>query len=458
MIAAACGGDDDEPSTGGIAAAVPPVQSQGETPVTATTPPVESDRSSGDAAAVEAPSAADGAGAPATLPNEQGLPDEQGADEDRADGGRGVIAGLDTSIRSVDLEEIEFDLFNGSKISLAEVDEATIVALIDVIPPLDGARDLLPESVQAQVGTVEYVSAEEASYLPDEATVLGYVADDGRPYAYPIGILQFHEFVNDTLGGRAVLISFCPLCRSAVVYDRVVDGEGLTFGNTSALYQNDAVMFDRQTNSYWFQVAGKAVIGPLTGSRLTVLPSVMMPWASWLREHPDTLVLSNNTGFPSNYAVDVFAEYDEIVSAGRLPFSVSEEVLADRRLDLAELVLGLEVGAASRAYPLNQLGTAAVNDDVGGRAVVVFTSADGPTGAAFDPVVDGQRLTFDVAEDGFRDRETGTEWTFAGRATDGALQGRQLTPLPTRTAYWFSYRSAFPDVTIAEPEPAGAGE
>ena len=201
---------------------------------------------------------------------EQTLPDDPG--------GRGTLAGLDTSIRSVELADIHFDLFNGYSISLAEASEEGILALADLISPLDAARDLLPADVQNRVGTVRYISAEAATFLMPNMVVLGYIADDGQAYAYSLGILQFHELVNDTVGGRAILISYCPLCRSAVVYDRVVDGQVLTFGNTSALFQNDLVMFDRQTTSYWFQIGGEAVVGTLTGQRLTPLPSSLMPW------------------------------------------------------------------------------------------------------------------------------------------------------------------------------------
>ncbi|MEE9278218.1 MAG: DUF3179 domain-containing protein [Dehalococcoidia bacterium] len=427
LVAAACaGGDDDSPRDTATEGAAP-------APEAAPEPTGESE------AAAAVPGGSDGA--------------SPGAEA--AEGGRGVIAGVDTSIRSVDLEDIEFDLFNGSKISLAEIDEQTILRLIDVIPPLDAALELIPPSGRSRVGRVRYIPAQEADFLREDDVVQGYVAEDGQPYAFSLGILQFHEIVNDTLGGRAVLISYCPLCRSGVVYDRVVDGQLLTFGNTSALLQNDLVMFDRQTNSYWFQIGGEAVVGPLTGSRLRVLPSVLIPWSAWLRDHPDTLVLSTDTGFVRSYTVDLFAGFENSVDAGRLPFSVDEEILADTRLPLSELVLGVEIGELARAYPLNQLGDAAVNDEFGGRAVVVFSSANGPTGAAYDPVIDGRRLTFDEDGGNFRDRQTGSLWTLSGRAIEGPLAGEQLTAIPARTAFWFSYLSAFPNVEVAPAELPG---
>ncbi len=373
------------------------------------------------------------------------------------DGSRGIIAGVDTSIRSVELADIQFGFSDGPHVSFAEADEDFIRSLVDAIPPLDAARHLLPPAARARVGAVRYVPAAEAGFLTDGATVLGYVAEDGRPYAFPLAILRRHEIVNDTLGGRAVLITYCPLCHSAAVYDRVVEGRALTFGNTHALHQNDLVMFDRQTNSYWFQTAGEAVLGTLTGSRLQALPSQLAPWATWRQLHPDTLALSTDTGFGSDYSDDESSSYKALVNAGRLPSPVDADVLADTRLDLAELVLGVQIGQTARAYPLDRLGTAAVNDDIDGRAIVVFSSARGPTAAAFDSTADGQRLTFDAEGDAYRDRETGSLWTLSGQAVAGPLEGRQLAPLPTRTAYWFSYRSAFPHVTVADV-PAADGD
>ena len=231
----------------------------------------------------------------------------------------------------------------------------------------------------------------------------------------------------------------------------------LSFGNTSALYQSDLVMFDRQTNSYWFQTGGEAVIGPLTGKRLPLLPSSLIPWGAWRAEHPDTLVLSTQTGFPRDYLSDPFDGYERSVNAGRFTFGVDRDVLDDDRLPLDELVLGIEVGEEARVYPLNTLGDAAVNDEIAALPVVIFSSASGPSGNAFDPHVDGQRLRFRFTDGAYRDVETGSLWTLGGRATAGPLAGAQLTALPNRTTFWFSYRSAFPEVLVFDVDGLEGG-
>ena len=121
-----------------------------------------------------------------------------------------VVAGTDTSIRSVELDKISFDLFNGTRVTLPNAPEGLILQLRDVIPPMDANRALLNPSVAERVGSPVYLPAAEAegaSYLPESGLVVGYVAADGQPYAFPISILNCHEIVNDTLGGRAVLIT-----------------------------------------------------------------------------------------------------------------------------------------------------------------------------------------------------------------------------------------------------------
>ncbi|MFA9565117.1 MAG: DUF3179 domain-containing (seleno)protein, partial [Acidimicrobiales bacterium] len=153
-----------------------------------------------------------------------------------------------------------FDTFDGgSTPPLPESTPELRSRLLDAIPPIDAPT---------------YGDATSGDWLEPDDLVLGYEAG-GQPYAYPFKILNFHEVVNDRLDGLPVLISYCPLCGSGIVYDRRVDGRVLSFGNTSALYESDLVMVDRATGSYWWQVAGEAIVGPLTGTELTALPSTV---------------------------------------------------------------------------------------------------------------------------------------------------------------------------------------
>ena len=149
---------------------------------------------------------------------------------------------VDLTIHSVPLDEVFFDTFDGGAVPADRIPRPELRArLLDAIPPID-------EPVYEDITGA-------CHWLDPADLVLGYVAG-GQAYAYPFKILNFHEIVNDEIDGVPVLVSYCPLCRSGVVYDRRVAGETLSFGNTSALYESDLVMVDRATGSYWWQGGG----------------------------------------------------------------------------------------------------------------------------------------------------------------------------------------------------------
>ena len=179
---------------------------------------------------------------------------------------------VDTSISVVPIEDVVFDTFRGGFMRLSDADSKSIERLRDVIKPIYEPK---------------YDPVEKGDWLSDSDLVLGYVGpDSGNAFAYPVKMLNLHEIVNDVIDGTPVLISYCPLCASGVVYDRRLGEDVLLFGNTSALYQSDLVMYDHQTGSYWFQVLGEAIVGPLSGQRLTMLPSVTAEWGRWKQLYP----------------------------------------------------------------------------------------------------------------------------------------------------------------------------
>lgn len=335
---------------------------------------------------------------------------------------------MDTSIHSVPLEDVVFDTFDGGATRLSEATPPLIERLRDAIRPIYQPR---------------YEGPEGGRWLDPNDLVIGY-AGETAAYAYPVKMLNFHELVNDVIDGVPLLISYCPLCASGVVYDRRLDGEVLLFGNTSALYQTDLVMFDHQTGSYWFQVAGEAIVGALTGKRLDPLPAATMTWQEWVDLYPDTRILSRNLGFDrtQNYTRDPFQGYDRAVDSLRFPFPVSTERI-DSRLRPAEIVLSVRVGDKEKAFPLGLIGDAAVNDTVAGEPVVVFSREQGPIGSAFSRVVDGRTLTFRLEGDRITDVQTGTSWDRSGTAVEGELAGRQLELLPVAVRSGFRYRSRF---------------
>ena len=335
---------------------------------------------------------------------------------------------VDMTIHSVPLGEIHFDTFDGGSVTLADSTPEIRNTLLDAIPPID-------EPV--------YGLAEQGDWLEPDDLVLGYLAGDNA-YAYPFKILNFHEIVNDKIDDIPVLVSYCPLCRSAIVYDRRVDGRELAFSNTSALHESDLVMVDRTTGSYWWQVAGSAIVGPLTGASLEVLPSTIATWDEWTNTHPDTYVHTRDTGFERPYESDSFGGYADYVASGNFVFPVSPASLDDR-LPPASLVVAVTIGDTVRAYQVDDLGSP-INDTVEGSPIVILPTDGG--GASFGAISNGYVLTFERRGDRIIDAETESTWSAGGVAIDGELEGATLDPIPSRTQFWFALVGAFPDVEV----------
>jgi len=335
---------------------------------------------------------------------------------------------IDVRLHSVPLNEVYFDTFDGGSVPLSDSTPELRERLLDVIPPID--RPI-------------YEDLSAGDWLDPSDLVLGYVAG-GQAYAYPFKILNFHEIVNDELDGLPVLISYCPLCRSAIVYDRRVGPDVLSFGNTSALYESDLVMVDRSTGSYWWQVAGTAIVGPLTGARLDPLPSTVATWADWASQYPETLVLTRDTGYTRPYERDAFADYGEILDSGRFAFPVGEAA-RDARLPPSALVVGVVLAEGARAYPVDNM-TDPINDSIGGESIVILPTDGGAT--VFSAVVNGETLEFQSRGADLVDAGTGSIWTHSGVAVSGAYEGTALQPIPSRTTFWFAFVGAFPDVQI----------
>src|SRR5262252_3905340 len=262
----------------------------------------------------------------------------------------------------------------------------------------------------------------------------------GQSRAYPLQILVWHEIVNDSVGGVPVTVTFCPLCYTAIAFDRRAADRVLDFGTTGKLRRSDLVMYDRQTESWWQQAVGQAVVGDLTGTQLTILPASIASWDAFRTAHAEGLVLSRDTGFNRSYGTNPYAGYDQ---PNTRPFLFDGSL--DGRLAPKEHVVTVSLGGDNVAYPYTLLRQRhVVRDTVGGTPIVVFyrpgtssaldanTVADGfdvGSSAVFSPTLDDRRLTFKVAASDFVDSETGSRWNLLGRAVSGPLANRRLEPI-----------------------------
>ena len=308
---------------------------------------------------------------------------------------------------------------------------------------------------------VYIAQAEAGEWLQEQEPVLA-LEIDGDARAYPLQILLFHEIVNDVVGDRPVAVTYCPLCNSAVVFDRRVGERELDFGVSGNLRFSDLVMYDRQTDSWWQQLTGEALVGDLAGAQLDFIPAPIVSWGEFRRAHPEGVVLSRETGFQRPYGLNPYQGYD----TGR-PWLA--EAYRDRRLPAMERVVALGAGENAVAVPFSYLFINRVATvELGGEEVVVFhqrgaTSAmdkaiiadgrDVGSANAFRTVVDGRRLTFTATDEGFVDEETGSTWDLFGQAIDGPLEGSRLEPVVHGAHFWFAWSAFQPDTKVHGDEP-----
>jgi hypothetical protein len=278
---------------------------------------------------------------------------------------------------------------------------------------------------------------------------------------FPLSILMRHEIVNDEIGGVALSVTFCPLCNSAVTFEREVDGDHLRFGVSGLLRNNDLVMWDGKTVSLWQQATGEAIVGDFAGTRLEMVPTSIVSFGDFRTGFADGLSLSQDTGFDLTYGRN---PYEGL--SGRFAPLLPFERNIDGRYFAMERVVGVTVGDVHKAYPFDVLvDTPVVNDRIGDLDIVVLWGspdtadplnraqvAEGRAiGSALvlDPVVDGQKLTFAAAdEDRFVDAETGSVWTILGQAIEGPLEGTQLGTITHRNDFWFAWTQFYPETLV----------
>jgi hypothetical protein len=319
-----------------------------------------------------------------------------------------------------------------------------------------------PDGIPAIDRPVFVTSAAAESWLQPREPVLA-VQIDGDARAYPLQILMWHEIVNDVVGGVPVAVTYCPLCNSALVFERVVNGNTLDFGTSGLLYKSDLVMYDRRTHSLWSQLDGRAIVGDLAGARLTARPANTIAFEDWRGAHAAGKVLARETGHRRTYGVNPYQAYDQPTLApaffdGRL----------DPRRPPKERVVGIAIGEARRAYPWPLVAKhRIVHDTVGGEGLVIFyqpgtlsalddaeigrSRAVGAT-SVFSTRLGERTLTFETGPGSFRDRQTGSQWNFFGVGVGGPLAGRRLTPIRHVDAFWFAWAAFNPATTIWERE------
>lgn len=209
-------------------------------------------------------------------------------------------------------------------------------------PPRDG----IPS-----IDRPDFIPAANADFLQAKDRIIG-IQVNGEARAYPIKILNWHEIVNDTIQGKPISVSFCPLCGTGIVYEAALGGKTLQFGVSGLLYNSDVLLYDRQTETLWSQILSKAINGPMKGQKLRMVTSSQTSWGKWLEQYPATKVLSTNTGYTRDYESSPYGNYDD---SRKTYFPVSAE---SRRYHPKERVLGITINGQHKAYPFKELALA----------------------------------------------------------------------------------------------------
>jgi hypothetical protein len=428
MIAAACSGSSTDSDDGGTASDAVEASDadSGEDDADS-----ESDSDSGS-------EAAEGDGAVASEELSSGAPDPE----------------FDYSVVNYDLESAD---------SALRGDRQNPVFPPPVIEPSLIRSGGVPPDGIPPIDSPNFVSVPDVDFLEDDEAVV-LVEVDGDARAYPIQILIWHEIVNDEFGDVPVAITYCPLCNSALAFDRRFGDRVLDFGTSGELYQSALVMYDRQTDSLWAHFTGQGLVGHFAGAQLDFVPAQTISFAQFREAHPEGMVLTQDTGASRPYGQNPYPGYDfegsdpigqffngeidrtELAKARIVGINDDAGSVAVRLADLAEqpVIPVTDDGRNLVVFHLPGLASALESGEVGGGRDI------GQTGVFTAAAADGTALTFTSDGETFTDDQTGSTWNVLGQAIDGELAGERLEPINHLDTFWFAWATYRPGTVIVE--------
>ncbi|MDA2936156.1 DUF3179 domain-containing protein [Patescibacteria group bacterium AH-259-L05] len=315
------------------------------------------------------------------------------------------------SVTETEVLSTEETVFEQKKVQIEKSEREIIVTdgvkhsipLEEIIsggPPKDG----IPS-----IDNPKFISIKEANkFLNDDEP--GVVFSRGNTHRfYPYQILVWHEMVNDTVEGERILVTYCPLCLTGYIFDPLVKGERVEFGTSGKLWKSNLVMYDRKTDSLWPQILGEAVVGEMTGTKLSVLPSDQARYGKWKKLHPDGHVLSRDTGASKFYGSSPYGDYFSVTN-----LSLSLARPTDTRLPNDAFVFGIVTDGKSKAYHVEAIKAKGVVEDIFENTTILLR---------YDKELDVVRM--------FRRSPAGDE--------------ERINPF---SAFWFSWAVAHPDTEL----------
>lgn len=282
----------------------------------------------------------------------------------------------------------------------------------------------------------DLIEAKNATYMVDSDLVFG-VEINGDVRAYPLRIMGWHEMFNEKIGGVDVALAYCTLCGAGILFETQVEGRDkpFVFGSSGFLYRSNKLMFDRETDSLWNQFTGEPVSGPLrkSGIKLKIRPVAITSWGKWRANHPDTKVLSVETGHARDYSSG--AVYSDYFASPGLMFPVI--VRNEKELKRKDYVFGIREVAAAKAWPVKAFADVSViNDQIGSKNIVLIGDTQTRTVRAYER---GDRTFAQLTDDGTLSDASGvwkiTEATLIGPANE------KLARVPGHISYWFAWDS-----------------
>jgi Protein of unknown function (DUF3179) len=285
-------------------------------------------------------------------------------------------------------------------------------------------------------------SADAVKVDPDDKVLAVKLGSEAR--AYPIRTMGYHHIVNDTVGGVPIAVTYCTLCHTGLVWNRVLDGKTLYF-HLGGINNGNALLRDEQTGSIWQQSTGEAIFGPLKGRQLNLVRSNELSFALWRSEQPEGLVLKPNPAY--------VAEYDPKDWERHVEKTVTVVDTSQSGIGPHQLMLGVTMAGQNKAYPIDAiLAARVIQDRVGGLPVLIVVGPDAASIRVFEGKVEGDaaELTF-VRGSGdtlIGDAETGSTWNFQGCAVDGKLAGRCLKEIDAHKDYWFDWMNHHPESAV----------
>ncbi len=299
-------------------------------------------------------------------------------------------------------------------------------------PPKDG----IPS-----IDNPNFAKVKDSQFVSDSDVVIG-LEIDGDSRAYPLFILVWHEIVNDQVGGVPVAVTYCPLCYTNQVFERKINGKEVEFGTSGKLYNSNLLMYDRWTDSYWSQALGIAVKGELAGAKLKTIPFDVITWGDWKNLHPETLVLTTETGHLRSYATDPYGDY---YTDKKIIFPVDN---LDDRMHPKEIVIGFSEEGIHKAYKQNDIEkNKIINDNIGEKSIMLV-SLFSQNSRAFERNLNDKILEFDFVENKIIDFQTNSEWNYEGVAISGPFKGESLTRMSIEPGFWFEWIAFHPQTEV----------